>query len=80
MVTFNEGWDKLYYTQHTLQQSWFFSRVKTLEKSIKNPQNNNWPLITSETNSLKTEISTAFVTLETEIWTAYITLETNVLS
>ena len=63
----------------------FFFRVKTLEKSIKSPQKIlfwgfNWLLMTFETNSLETEISTAFVTFETEISTAYITLETNVLS
>ena len=33
--------------------------------------------MTFETNSLETEISTAFVTLETEISTAYMTLGTN---
>ena len=36
--------------------------------------------MTFETNSLETEISTAFVPLEIEISIAYMILETNVLS
>ena len=62
---------------------YFFPRVKTLEKSIKSLQKIlfwefNWHSMTFETNSLETEISTAFAILEIEISRAYMTLETNV--
>ena len=69
----------------SLQQSWFFLGSKCLKNVLKALKKIlfwgiNWSLMAFETNSLKMEIFTAFVTLETEISTSYMTLETNVLS